>query len=78
MVARGDAGDPYNNSQNLENVTNIFFQNKRKMIKKPLNILFKDSSLVIKKLNLNTNNRPQNLGPMTYFKITKELEDELS
>tara|TARA_B100002051_G_C16704077_1_gene622684 strand:+ start:822 stop:1616 length:795 start_codon:yes stop_codon:yes gene_type:complete len=67
----------FNNSKNLEKVTNIFFQNKRKMIKKPLNILFKDSSKIIKKLNLDEKCRPQNLDPLTFFKISKEYENQL-
>ena len=66
----------FNNSKNLEKVTDIFFQNKRKMIKKPLNILFKDSSKVIKKLNLDYKCRPQNLDPLTYFNISKAYEDQ--
>ena len=68
----------FKNSKNLEKVTNIFFQNKRKMIKKPLNILFNDSKKIIKKLNLDEKCRPQNLDPLTYFKISKEYENELN
>ncbi len=65
----------FKNPQNLEKVTDIFFQNKRKMIKKPLNILFKDSNTIIKKLNLDIKLRPQNLNTSTFFKISKEYED---
>jgi len=68
----------FDNSKNLEKVTNIFFQNKRKMIKKPLNILFNDSKKIIKKLNLDEKSRPQNLDPLTFFKISKEYENELN
>ena len=68
----------FDNSKNLEKVTNIFFQNKRKMIKKPLNILFNDSNKIIKKLNLDEKCRPQNLDPLTFFKISREYEDELN
>ena len=68
----------FKNSKNLEKVTNIFFQNKRKMIKKPLNILFKNSSKIIKKINLDEKSRPQNINPLTFFKISKEYENELS
>ena len=67
----------FKNSKNLENVTRIFFQNRRKMIKKPLNILFKDPSKVIKKLKLNEKVRPQNIDTVTFYKITKEYENEL-
>ena len=68
----------FNNSKNLEKVTDIFFQNKRKMIKKPLNILFKQSSKIIDKLNLNEKSRPQNLSPELFFKISKEYEKEIN
>ena len=67
-----------NNPSNLEKVTNVFFQNKRKMIKKPLNILFKNSSKIVTKLNLDEKSRPQNLNPQTFFKISKEFENELT
>tara|TARA_Y100000591_G_scaffold330002_1_gene359825 strand:+ start:1586 stop:2377 length:792 start_codon:yes stop_codon:yes gene_type:complete len=66
----------FNNSKNLEKVTDIFFQNKRKMIKKPLNILFKNPERVVKKLGLDVNSRPQNIDPLTFFKISKEYELE--
>ena len=68
----------FNNPSNLEKVTNVFFQNKRKMIKKPLNILFKNSSKIVTKLNLDEKSRPQNLNPQTFFKISKEFENELT
>ena len=64
-----------NNPRILENVTNIFFQNRRKMIKKPLNILFKNRSEIIKKLDIDLNCRPQNLKPLIFFKIAKEIEN---
>ena len=67
----------FEDSKNLEKVTDVFFQNKRKMIKKPLNILFKDASKIIKKINLDEKSRPQNINPLTFFKISKEYEDEL-
>ena len=66
------------NSKNLELVTNTFFQNRRKMIKKPLNILFKNSNNIIKKFKLDEKCRPQNLDPLTFFKISKEYEDKSS
>ena len=48
------------------------------MIKKPLNILFKDSSKIIKELNLDDKCRPQNLDTLTFFKISKEYENQLN
>ena len=65
------------NSKSLETVTNIFFQNKRKMIKKPLNILFSDSSRIKEKLKLNDKVRPQNINPLTFFKKSKEYEEKI-
>ena len=46
------------------------------MIKKPLNILFKNSKEITNKLNLDENCRPQNIKPLIYFKIAKELEKD--
>ena len=62
------------NSKNLEHITNIFFNQKRKMIKKPLNIIFKNSTEISKKLNLNVNDRPQNLSLEKYLEICREYE----
>ena len=59
----------FKNSKNLEHITNVFFNQKRKMIKKPLNILFKNSKEVIDELDLNINLRPQNLKKDTFYKI---------
>ena len=59
----------FKNAKNLEHITNVFFNQKRKMIKKPLNILFKSSKDVIDELNLNINLRPQNLKKETFYKI---------
>ena len=44
------------------------------MIKKPLNFLFKNADEVVKKLNLNISDRPQNLSPLKYFELCKEYE----
>ena len=65
----------FNNVENLEYVTRIFFNQKRKKIKKPLNILFSKEKNLINKLNLNLDLRPQNLSKETFFKITKEYEN---
>ena len=59
----------FKNSKNLEHITNVFFNQRRKMIKKPINILFKNSKTVINDLNLDTNLRPQNLKKDTFYKI---------
>ena len=64
-----------NNPKNLEYITSVFFGQKRKMIKKPLNLIFNNALEISDKLNLNLNDRPQNLSPLTYFKLCKEFEN---
>ena len=59
---------------NLEKITRIFFNQRRKMIKNPLRQIFKDPDQIVEKLKLNINLRPQNLSPKNYFDITKEYE----
>jgi len=66
------------NPKNLEHITNIFFNQRRKMIKKPLNIIFKNVNEISKKLNININDRPQNLSSLKYFEICKEYENLVS
>ena len=60
--------------KNLEKITRIFFNNRRKMIKKPYNQIFNGDLRVLDKLKLDLNLRPQNLSPETYFKLTQEYE----
>ena len=60
--------------KNLEHVTNIFFSQRRKMIKKPLKFLFKDFKDIAEILSLDLNLRPQNLNDVTYYKISKLYE----
>ena len=66
------------NPKNLEHVTNIFFNQRRKMIKKPLNFLFKNAGDISKKYNINLSDRPQNLDPQIYFKLCGEYEKLIS
>jgi len=63
------------NPKNLEIITRVFFNQRRKMIKKPFNQIFKNSDQIAKKLNIDLNLRPQNLSPDTYYKIAKEYEN---
>ena len=63
-----------NNPKNLETITRIFFNQRRKMIKNPLKKIFKNPEKISEKLKLDINLRPQNLSPLTYFNITKEYE----
>ena len=68
----------FKNSKNLEHVTNIFFNQRRKKIKKPLNILFKNVDEISKKLNININDRPQNLPTSKYIELCNEYEKSVS
>ncbi len=61
------------NLKNLENITNIFFSNRRKMIKKNLNKIFDKNQLKNFK-NLDLNKRPADLKPEIYYKFTEVLE----
>ncbi|MDA9663442.1 16S rRNA (adenine(1518)-N(6)/adenine(1519)-N(6))-dimethyltransferase RsmA [Candidatus Pelagibacter sp.] len=60
--------------KNLELVTRVFFNQRRKMIKKPFNQLFSNAYEVSEKLNIDLNLRPQNLSPTIYLNITREYE----
>ena len=62
------------NPKNLEKVTRIFFNHRRKMIKKPFNLLFNGNQKVLDELNIDLNLRPQNLDFNTYYKLTQAYE----
>ena len=64
-----------NNAKNLEMITRVFFNQRRKMIKKPFNQVFNDAKKIAEKFGINLNLRPQNLNPETYYKLVKEFED---
>ena len=63
------------NSKNLEHITNVFFNQRRKMIRKPMKILFSKPEEVAEKLNIDLNFRPQNLSEKEYFEICKYYEN---
>ena len=65
------------NPKNLEHVTNIFFSQKRKMIKKPLKQLFNNYGDIAKILSLDLSLRPQNLNHMIYYKICELYESSI-
>ena len=60
--------------KNLEYVTNIFFSQRRKMIKQPIKALFKNHDEISKILNLDLDLRPQNLDQNTYYRICELYE----
>jgi 16S rRNA (adenine1518-N6/adenine1519-N6)-dimethyltransferase len=61
--------------RNLEKVTRIFFNHRRKMLKKPFNQLFNGNQKVLDELKIDLNLRPQNLDFDTYYKITCAFEN---
>ncbi len=63
------------NSKNLELVTRTFFNHRRKMLKKPYNLLFNGNQKILKKLKLDLNLRPQNLDFDTYYQLAIEYEN---
>jgi len=63
------------NAKSLETITRTFFNQRRKMIKKPFNQLFNGDQKILQKLKLNLNLRPQNLDPDTYYKLAIEYEN---
>ena len=65
----------FKNPKNLEKITRVFFNQRRKMLKKPYNQLFNGNLNVLKKLKINLNLRPQNLNYSDYYKLTEEYEN---
>ena len=64
----------FKNSKNLEYITNIFFNQRRKKIKTPFNLLFNGNVNVIRNLRIDLNLRPHNLKEEIYYKLTQEYE----
>ena len=65
----------FQNIDNLEKITNIFFSNKRKMINKNIKKLLSDNKIATIS-NLNINYRPADIKPETYYKITELYEQK--
>ena len=61
--------------KNLEKITRVFFNHRRKMLKKPFNQLFNGDQRVLDKLKIDLNLRPQNLDFDTYYQLTSEYEN---
>ena len=64
-----------NDPNHLEKVTRIFFNQRRKMLKKPFNQLFNGNRKVLDKLKIDLNLRPQNLNIDTYYRLAHEYEN---
>ena len=63
-----------NDPRNLEKISRIFFNQRRKMIKKPFNQIFNGDQKILDKLKIDLNLRPQNLSLDTYYNLTCEYE----
>ena len=63
------------NPKNLEIITRTFFNQRRKMLKKPFNQLFNGNQSVLDKLKIDLNLRPQNINLDTYYELTYEYEN---
>ncbi len=66
------------NPKNLEKITRIFFNQRRKMLKKPFNQLFNGDKSILEKLKIDLNLRPQNVSLETYYKLVLEYENSRS
>ena len=64
----------FKNSKNIEKITRVFFNQRRKMIKNPLKQLFKNPKDISDKLNIDLNLRPQNLSLLKFYEIITEYE----
>ena len=61
--------------KNLEKITRVFFNQRRKMLRKPFNQLFNGDQRVLDKLKIDLTLRPQNLNLETYYKLAYEYEN---
>ena len=61
--------------KNLEKITRVFFNHRRKMLKKPFNQLFNGNQKVLDEFKIDLNLRPQNLDCDTYYRLTMALEN---
>ena len=64
--------------KNLEHVTNVFFSQRRKMVKKPLKFLFDNYEKISNELSIDLKLRPQNLNHLTYYEICKLYEKSIN
>jgi len=62
------------NPKNLEKITRVLFSNRRKMINKNFNKLFRNNKSISKNLNINLNKRPEELSHETFYRIAEEYE----
>ena len=66
------------NPNNIEHVTRIFFNQRRKMIKKRFVRIFKNFNYVAQKINIKLTDRPQSISVKKFLMIIKEYEKNLN
>ena len=73
-----EKADKYNlkNPKNLELITRVLFNQRRKKIRKSINNIFKKNNKIISDLNLNLDLRPQNLDIKTYCNIASKYDSK--
>ena len=64
----------FKDPKNLEKITRIFFNQKRKKLKKPFKVLFNDDVKILNKIKIDLNLRPHNLKQDIYYELTQEYE----
>ena len=63
------------NPKNLEMITRILFSSRRKMINKNFIKLFGNNKSLASDLNINLNQRPEELSNEMFYKITMKYEE---
>ena len=63
------------NPKNIEIISRVFFNHRRKMLKKPFNQLFNGDKKILDKLKIDLSLRPHNLDFDTYYKLAIEFEN---
>lgn len=65
---------PLKDPKNLEKITRILFNQRRKKIRKSIYYIFKNNKNIISQLNLNLDLRPQNLDSEVYYSLAAKYE----
>ena len=78
LLIFSEKADKYNlkNPKNLELITRVLFNQRRKKIRKSINNIFKKNDKIISDLNLNLDLRPQNLDIKTYCNIASKYDSK--
>jgi len=64
----------FKDPKNLEKITRIFFNQRRKKLKKPFKVLFNNNTKILNKIKIDLNLRPHNLKQDIYYELTQEYE----